>query len=311
LTVVPRHPFRWELLPACLFALTAATVCVPKPSRPIPAIQRVVLISVDGLRPDLALRANMPNLRNMMREGAYSFWARTTAVSITLPSHTSMVTGVKPDKHGITWNRDLPLRELVYPRHPTVMEMARAAGYVSAMVAGKSKFAALNKPETITHFFISSDADRAATNDDVAAHAEQIIAKHKPHVLLVHLAEVDSSGHEKGWGSSEQIAAIEKTDLVLGRIFKALDNAELRSSTLVILSADHGGAGRSHGADDARSRHIPWIAAGPGVKRGFDLTQLAGLEINTEDSAATICYVLGLPQQPYFDGTPVLAAFDR
>ena len=64
-----------------------------KLTRPIPAIEHVVLISVDGLRPDLALRANMPSLRGMLREGAYTFWAQTVAVAITLPAHTSMLTG--------------------------------------------------------------------------------------------------------------------------------------------------------------------------------------------------------------------------
>ncbi|GIW74943.1 MAG: hypothetical protein KatS3mg104_0006 [Phycisphaerae bacterium] len=54
---------------------------------------RVLIISIDGLRPDLALRAEMPNLRSLLRNGSYSFWAYTTPAAITLPSHTSMLTG--------------------------------------------------------------------------------------------------------------------------------------------------------------------------------------------------------------------------
>jgi predicted AlkP superfamily pyrophosphatase or phosphodiesterase len=280
-----------------------------KPTRPLPSVEHVVLISIDGLRPDLALRANMPTLRSMLRDGAYTFWAKTTAVSITLPSHTSMVTGVRPDKHGITWNSDLPFSEPYYPKRPTVMEMASAAGYVTAMVAGKSKFATLNKPGTITHVFVPGEANTSVDNGVVVTHAEEMIAAYKPDLLFIHFPDVDATGHDKGWGSVEQIATIEKIDGALARVFAALDRAHIRSSTLVILSADHGGAGLTHGADDTRSRHIPWIAVGPGVRRGYDLTQLADLEIRTEDSAATICYLLGLPQQAYFDGKPVLAAF--
>ena len=80
---------------------------------------------------------------------------------------------------------------------------------------------------------------------------------------------------------------------------------------MVIVSADHGGAGLTHGADDARSRYIPWIIAGPGIKHGYDLTQRAEVEVRTEDSAAMICYLLGLPQPDYFDGRPIMAALEK
>jgi len=297
---------------AAFIAMTAAgTAAADKPARPIPAVEHVIVVSIDGLRPDLALRANMPTLRGMLREGAYTFWAKTTAVSITLPSHTSMLTGVAPDKHGILWNEDLPLSKPVYPAYPTVMDSATASGLSTAMVAGKSKFATLNKPGTIQHVFTPAAANSSVDNETVATEAEKIIGAYRPEFLFIHFPEVDGVGHSHGWGSPEQIATIENTDRQLTRILAALDRARIRSSTLLILSADHGGAGLSHGAEDARSRHIPWIAVGPGVKRGYDLTQIASLEVRTEDTAATVCYLLGLPQQPYFDGKPVLAAFSE
>jgi len=270
-----------------------------------------VLISIDGLRPDLALRANMPTLRGMLRDGAYTFWAQTTAVSVTLPAHTSMVTGVSPDKHGVSWNSDPPSGKQVYSKRPTVMEMATAAGYVTAMVVGKSKFATLDKPGAITHVFVPSKADSVVSNDVVATHAEEIIAAYKPDLLFVHFPDADTAGHTYGWGSLEQIAAIEKTDRAIAGIFAALDRAALRANTILFLSADHGGGGFTHGAGDARSRYIPWIVVGPGVKHDYDLAQLADVDVRTEATAATICYLLGLPQQSYFDAKPVLAAFSH
>jgi phosphopentomutase len=163
----------------------------------------------------------------------------------------------------------------------------------------------------MTYAVVPTATNSASDNNTVATEAEKLIAAHKPDLLFIHFPDVDGAGHENGWGSPQQIATIEKTDGQLARLFAALDRAGIRASTLVILSADHGGAGFTHGADDTRSRHIPWIAVGPGVKRGFDLTQLAALEVRTEDTAATICYLLGLPQQLYFDGKPVLAAFSE
>ena len=285
-------------------------VAVGKPKRPIAAVKHVMIISVDGLRPDRALLADMPTLRTMVREGAYTFWARTTAVSITLPSHTSMLTAVTPRKHGIEWNSDLPLSEPVYPRMPTLFEMATRGGYTSALIAGKSKFSTLNKPGTVTWASIPQAANSKDTNADVTVAAARIIEEHKPAVIFVHYAEVDSTGHAKGWGSKEQFAKIEETDRELAKLFASLERAGIRESTVVILSADHGGAGLTHGPEDPRSRHIPWIVTGPGVVKNVDLTQNAALEVNTEDTCATACWLLGLPLLPYFDGKPVLTAFE-
>ena len=284
------------------------SIPVAKPQRPIPAIEHVVIISIDGLRPDRALLADMPNLRGLLKQGAYTFWAKTTAVSITLPSHTSMLTGVIPDKHGIVWNRDLPFKEPVYPNVPTIFEMATRSGYSAAMVAGKSKFSALAKPGTVT--WVAVPDETKSNNEAVVSFAVKFIETNKPDLLFIHFPDVDAVGHAKGWGSPEQLACIEKTDRQLGEVFAALDRAGLRGSTFILVTADHGGAGLTHGADDARSRHIPWIASGPGVRKNFDLTQSATLEVRTEDTCATACYLLGLPQAPYFDGKPVMLAFE-
>jgi len=281
---------------------------VARPLRPIPAVEHVVIVSIDGLRPDRALLADMPTLRSLLKQGAYTFWAKTTAVSITLPSHTSMLTGVTPQKHGIEWNRDLPFSEPVYSKVPTLFEMASKAGYTTALVAGKSKFEALCKPGTVTWVSVAGEAK--GSNEEVLANAVKLIEEKKPDVLFVHFPDVDSVGHAKGWGSAEQLACIEKTDRQLGELIASLNRAGLWVSTFMIVTADHGGAGLTHGADDARSRHIPWIAVGPGVRKNFDLTSSASLEIRTEDTCATACYLLGLPQAPYFDGKPVTAAFE-
>src|SRR5206468_646539 len=117
----------------------------------------------------------------------------------------------------------------------------------------------------------------------------------KPDVMLVHLSSVDTVGHKTGWATPEQIKAIEEADAAVGTLLTTLEELKLADSTLVIVTADHGGAGRTHGPDDPRSRHIPWIAAGPGIRKGVDLTTYAKLVINTEDTFATTCWLLGIP----------------
>ncbi|MEI6861195.1 MAG: alkaline phosphatase family protein [Verrucomicrobiota bacterium] len=288
-------------------AAPAATPAPAPTTRPIPAVEHVFIISIDALRPDKALQANMPTLRAMLKEGTYTFWARTTDLAITLPSHASMVTGVTPQKHGITWNDDS--RPGVYPNQPTVMAMATRAGYVTAMAAGKSKFASLNPPGTITHVWVPSGTNAKDNNNSVIEQAAKMIEADKPALMLIHFPDTDTVGHAKGWASPEYLAAVDKADTGLAAILAALDRAKIRGSSIVIVTADHGGQGKTHGAGDERSLNIPWVITGPGVRHGYDLTDIVPLVVHTEDTAATACWLLGLPLPDYFDGKVLADAF--
>ena len=295
---------------ACILLVLSLCLGVSaQTTRPIPQIRKVVIISIDGLRPDLALRANTPNIHALMNIGSFTFWARTTAESVTLPSHTSMLTGVTPVKHGIQWNSDLPLKHPVYPLFPTIFELAHQAGYTTAMVAGKSKFISLAKPGTLNWMYIPSSPKDDDLN--VAAQAVSMIFTHQPDLLFVHLPGVDGAGHQYGWASEQQMNAIAEADEYLGLILWALDQRHLRDSTFILVTADHGGAGLSHGPDDPRSRNIPWITVGPGIRRGVDLTTYVDLVINTEDTFSTVAYLLGIPIIKQVDGKPVLEILDR
>ena len=274
------------------------------PHRPIPALSHVVILSVDGLRGDLALRANAPTLRALIAHGSFTVWARTTDLAVTLPSHTSMLTGVPPEKHRVDWNVDRPGR---YPAWPTLFELARLAGYSTAMAAGKSKFHAFQEPGALDWSYVPSVS--VVTDASVADTAIAYIALHQPEVLFVHLPSVDTAGHQYGWGSPEQLDAITVADASIGRVLDELREAHLMDSTLVIVSSDHGGAGKSHGGVDPRSRFIPWIAAGPGVCANLDLTTDADLSVRTEDTFATAAYVLGITPPKPVDGKPVMEIF--
>ena len=265
------------------------------PAKPVAAVRHAIIISADGLRPDVLLRARTPNVRGLIESGTFTMWARTVPQSITLPSHTSMLTGVTPERHRVLWNSDIP--EPVYPKVPTIFEVAKAAGLTTAMVTGKSKFDSLARPGSIDWEKVKS-----ATDEEVGSRAAEVLREHKPNLLVVHFPGADAAGHGKGWGTPEQIAAIEAIDRSIGVLLGALEGAKLGDSTVIILSADHGGAGRGHGPNDPRSRHIPWIAVGPGIRKGYDLTRDATLTVNTEDTFATACWFLGLRTPGRIDG---------
>jgi arylsulfatase A-like enzyme len=297
---------RWGAITvaALCFALTlvpSASVA-PSQAREAARVRGVLIVSVDGMRPDLILRAQAPVMRSLMDRGSFTLWAKTTALAITLPSHTSMLTGVSPMKHGIFWNSELPLIRPIYPARPTLFELAKNAGFSTAMAVGKTKLSLLAKPGTLDWAFVPR---WDLPDSTVADTAVRWIGLYRPQVMFVHLAGVDSAGHKFGWGSSEQLAAVAVADRSIGRMLGALATQKLLDRTAVLVSADHGGAGTTHGPDDPRSRTIPWIIAGPGIRRNFDLST-EDVDVRTEDSFATVCYLLGISSPKAIDGRPVI-----
>ena len=269
-------------------------------TRPVEAIERAMIISIDGGRPDLLLRADMPNLHKLVAGGTFSFWARTVPVAVTLPSHASMITGVSPERHGVTWNGDVPALESARPQVPTLFEVAMRYGMTTALVAGKSKFDAFARIGRIGKSWV-----QGAKDDAVGDAAVAMLRDYRPEVMMVHFPGADSAGHKDGWGTPTQIAALENIDRQLGKLLAALDELALRDKTVILISADHGGAGRTHGGDDPRSQHIPWIVNGPGIRQGYDLTQDPRLQVRTEDTFSTICYLLGIAPVDAVEGKAI------
>lgn len=296
------RPFRPFI--ACLCAL----LCLGAPTHAAPPSDaRVLIISIDGLRPDLLLLADTPRLHALIEKGAHTFYANATDLAITLPSHTSMLTGFAPDVHGVLWNGISP--ELGYPKKPTILELAKQAGYTTALISGKGKFLTLAKPGTVD--FVAIANEEKATDADTAIAAIEIIRDHQPQVMFLHLPEVDSAGHKNEWGSPEQMKAINAADRQVSAVLLALEAAGVLEKTVIFVTADHGGAGGTHGGVDPRSRLIPWIVSGPGIRAGFDLTRDRELTVNIEDTFATAAKILGIPIPEGAKGKPIAAAFAR
>jgi predicted AlkP superfamily pyrophosphatase or phosphodiesterase len=246
----------------------------------------VVLISIDGLRPDAIFHAPAPTLQALACKGAYSWRARTIPFSITLPSHASMVSGFLPEAHMLFHNDFRP----GYIAVPTVMTAARAAGKRVVLVVGKEKMIQLVPPGDYDVFVWSPDRDAPV----LAKAVEEV--RDGFDLLFIHLPEVDLVGHEVGWMSNAYLAQVARTDAALAPLLQALP-----ADATVIVSADHGGAGYIHWTGVPEDMHIPWIVAGPGVRAARPLE--AG--INTLDTAATAAHVLGLALPAEAPGHPI------
>jgi hypothetical protein len=285
--------------PTATRPLPATAVATPTEIPAQTEISHVVIISVDGLRPDALFLAYTPTLDTLIAQGAYSPDAQTVSISITLPGHASMLSGMTPDKHGISFNQ--PYIGWPGMNGPTLFSVAHAEGLSTAMVFGKDKLNYLVLPNSVDKVFGLNTHDT-----EIKDRAVEFIQAGLPHVLFIHFPDTDIVGHQYGWMSENQFQSITFVDSLIGEIVAALDSGGYLNNTLMIITADHGGHGFTHGDDTPEDRTIPWLAVGPGVPPGISLTR----QINTYDTAATAAYALKLPIPENWDGRPVLEIFD-
>ena len=272
---------------------TASQTASPTPG---PIVRRVLILSIDGLRPDAISLAPMPNLQALMLTGAYTLTAQTIFPSVTLPAHTSMLTGLCPSKHGVDWNDYLP--DKGYAKGVGLFNLAHAAGLKTVMFVGKEKLRQITEPANVDIFRYINDRDVVIA---------QRITEEFPvdfGLMFVHFATPDAMGHVYGWMSPQYISVVQRADEALGTILKALDDHGLRQETLIIVTADHGGHAQTHGSRMPEDMTIPWVISGPGVRPG-PLTS----PIQTTDTAATAAWALNLPRPAEWDGWPVFEAF--
>lgn len=226
--------------------------------RKSPPLDHVILISVDGLRSD-ALLINggdgLPNFQRLMY-GAHTLNARCDPhYSVTLPNHTDMLTGrlVKGEGgHGWTSNATPPPEGILVDAEGEIFEgvyhHTSAAGIDDAFLASKQKF--LLFTQSWNPSFDMRVMDVVLVKNDVEAQMDLVFQmldeeKHARSFTFLHLRGPDDAGHKEGWDmtpGSHYLKAVQDADRQIGRILTFLDEHKaLRSTTAVVVTADHGG----------------------------------------------------------------------
>jgi len=274
-----------------LLVVTAARQAHAAPAAGPP---RVLLVSCDGLRPDAIALADTPVMQGLIAGGSYQSKALAELPPVTLPNHTSMVTGLSVPNHGVLFNSFMPGRV----QSQTIFDVARSAGLGVGFFANKGKLAFLCEEGSVEAWRITGDVDT------LAAEVVKAIATMDLRLIFVHFGEPDGAGHSKGWMSDAYLAQVGRDDAALGRILDALDAKGVLKQTLVIVMSDHGGHGNTHFLDIPEDRFIPFILNGPGIAAGRVLCE----QVRTMDAAATALDFLGLPTESASDAKVVTEA---
>ena len=256
------------------------------------------LIIIDGLRPDALLAARCPHIDGLQERGAVTMSASSVMPSVTLPCHVSTFFSVPPERHGITTNIWMSMARPL----PGLVEMVKAAGLRSAFLFNWEQLRDLSQPGGLD-FSYFRDNNKAPDGDQVIAdEAARYLNGNGPDFAFVYLGALDSFGHRHGWMTDGYLEQLERTDRAVGTVLAALP-----ADATVLLQSDHGGHDRIHGTDGIEDMTIPWIVAGPGIRRGHTIRSAVSLM----DTAPTLARVLNLDPHPDWEGACIDEVFER
>lgn len=269
-------------LAACATAPTTPPLAGSTPAVPA-APPKLLLVSIDGLRADMLDRGITPHLSRIATAGVRARWMTPSYPSLTFPNHYTLVTGLRPDHHGIIHNsmQEAALGTFRLNQRETVTDPrwwggqpvwvgAEKAGVRTATWSWPGSEAAIQgvRPSQ----WRSYDASVALPDriDQVLAWASQTDAQ-APRLITLYMEQVDHAGHEHGPDSPEYRAAIGEVDKAIGRLLEGLRDRGLDAATNIIVVSDHGMAQ----VPDGNSIAIEDMVA-PGVAKNVSAGQSIG-----------------------------------
>lgn len=248
------HAAVWVCLVA--FLVASGTACAGSPEIPGEAqkLGPVILISIDGFRPDYLERLELPNLRRLAARGVHAPDGMIPVFpSLTFPSHYSIVTGLYPEHHGIIANsfHDPEWDDWFRYSDPTTVTDARWWGGEPIWVTAERQGL-----RCATFFWVGSEApiggvrptywkkfDRSIPSgkrvDQVLRWLDLPVAE-RPALITLYFGEVDSKAHRHGPDSRQVAAAAGRVDDQLGRLLRGLEKRGLLERANLVVVSDHG-----------------------------------------------------------------------
>ena len=259
----------------------------------LPAVSRVVVVSIDGLRGDAV--AQMPSLDALRSRAAWTDSMQTVVPSLTVPGHLSMFTGRDVTGLGVNTNTLDQSAGLALALNgaTSMFQWVKDDGRRSAALIASSLVPASDLATAEGFFGISqvmtASADLTSLRADAIAAAT---ASDPPALLFVHIPTVDFAGHDFGWVRTDvagangadilggqYVEAARAADAVINDIWIALRPAIENGDVALIITADHGGghgehcvhdmpASREHCTSQPGDRTIPFLLIARGVPSG-------------------------------------------
>ena len=223
-------------------------VTVPPPAA-APSPAPVILISVDGLRADYLRRGITPTINALAARGVTTTAMRPSFPSLTFPNHYTLVTGLRPDRHGLVNNNmddpvlgrfSMSIRSAVedgrwWQDGEPIWVTAEKAGIATATMFWPGSEAAINgvRPGR----WLTFDG-KLPNRDRVAQILTWLDATPRPRFLTLYFDTVDHDGHDFGPNSPEVNKAVAEVDARIADLLAGLQARGIDAN--IVLVADHG-----------------------------------------------------------------------
>ena len=273
-----------RLVVALLMLMLAGCVGPPVQRIRLAARPPLILISVDGLRADYLDRGVTPHIAALAAGGVRAVAMRPSFPSLTFPNHYTLVTGKRPDRHGIVNNImedpsipgvtfTLSNRAVVADRRwwdqaEPVWVTAEKAGVRTATMFWPGSEAPIAGVRPSTWLAFDSEMPNEKRVAQVLA---WIDAPVRPGFLTLYFDTVDHAGHEFGPDASETTASVAEVDARIGDLVAGLAARGVAAN--IVLVSDHGMATVSRDRSIILSDRLP-----AGSYRVTSSGAVAGLE---------------------------------
>ena len=275
--------------------------------------KKVLLIGLDGVRPDVLADVATPHIDALIEQGAFSARALTGYPSVSGPGWSSMLIGVWPDKHGVVNNEFENERYDEYPDFLTRVETLRpelntfAVADWLPIVTDDHNGPILGEDLDVKHVLDGYELGWAEADDRSVELAGGHLGSGEPDAMFVYLGNPDETSHHFQSIGEEYRNAIALSDEHVGRLMAAVRARPTyaQEDWLILMSTDHGRtADGDHGGDTPEERTIFYLASGPSTVVGtlegtpaivdVPVTALAHLGIDIDPAWSLDGKVVGL-----------------
>lgn len=244
-------PSYYRFLALTLLGMIAG--CATAPPASVAASQTLLLISVDGLRPSDVTAEQMPTLNTIAERGVRAEGMQPSFPSLTFPNHYTLVTGLRPDHHGIVNNTmqdpqlgtfRLSATEAVrdgrwWDEATPVWVSVQRAGLRSATMFWPGSEAEIHgvRPWQWRPYDGKVTADQRV---DQVLEWIALPAQQRPRFITLYFDEVDHASHNNGPDSAQARASRQAVDAALKRLYDGLQTHGVQNTTNIIIASDHG-----------------------------------------------------------------------
>jgi len=268
----------------------------------------VIVLGLDGMRPDGIENAYTPNLHRFIAEGTSTMNGRAVYPTSSGANWSSMLLGSGPDQHGIDNNGWKLENRKIIPVHQKSNGYSPSIFDVLKQKYPDLRFSAVFNWMPIANYFDTEIPDTVIEVKTTTEAIDNILSElidEKADFVFSQIDHMDNAGHGLGYGSDAYLHEAEILDKEIGRLIETLEAKGMYDDIYIITLSDHGGTGFGHGGKSMLEYEVPFIIRGPGIQKG----KITEEPILPFDVAATVAIIFDCKIPFYMTGSNVSSAF--